>query len=145
MSPWLWFAIPVAVGLCQPIIWQMNVAVAQRTGVMESAVLLHVIGAIAGVAWIAAGLRGSGGGGLMAIPPWALLAGVLGVMGMAAMNRAIPETGVATALAVVVASQLVASLCFEHYGWMGATLKAASPERWLGVGLLAAGAWLVGR
>ena len=79
------------------------------------------------------------------MPWWAWLAGVIGVSGMAAINRAIPEIGVSAALAGIVAALFVASLLFEHYGLMGADVRAADPSRWLGAALLAAGAWLVSR
>ena len=145
MSAWWWLLVPVVVGAVQPVIWQMNVRVAKHTGDMESAVLLHVVGVVVGLMWIAGGLRGAGEGGLGAIPWWAWAAGAIGVTGMAAMTRAIPVMGVAVALTVVVAAQLIASLVFEHYGWMGAVVKEATPERWVGALLLVAGAFLINR
>ncbi|MCB9766359.1 MAG: DMT family transporter [Alphaproteobacteria bacterium] len=143
MSPWL--LVPLAVGLAQPVIWQMNLRVAEKTGVMESAIVLHVIGTAIGLGWFLGGVRGAGFGGLGAVPWWAWAAGALGVSGMAAMNRAIPEIGVATALALTVAAQLSFALVFEHYGLLGAEVRPAMLGRWVGVGLLAVGAWLVTR
>ena len=141
----LWLAIPLLVGLSQPIIWQMNIIIARHTGNMESAVILHVIGAVFGLSLVLGGMRGGWEGGLSTIPWWAWLAGVVGVSCMAAMNRAIPEIGVGAALAMAVAAQMVAALVFEQNGWMGATIREATWDRWLGAGLLALGAWLVSR
>ncbi len=142
----LWIVIPLVVGLSQPVLWQMNVRVAESTGHVEAAVLLHVIGAGAGIGFVMAGLRGAGGwAGLAQVPWWAWTAGIVGVAGMAAMNRAIPELGVATVLALTVAAQFSAALLFEHYGLMGAKVHAATLTRWLGAAFLVAGAWLVSR
>ena len=141
----LWLLTPILVGLVQPILWQMNLRVARTTGVVEAAVVLHVVGVAVGLGWWLGGVRGAGWSGLSAVPWWAWLAGALGVTGMAAMNRAIPEVGIATALALTVAAQLAFSLVFEQYGLMGAELRPFDPSRWLGVALLAGGAWLVSR
>lgn len=144
-SSLLWLAVPLGVGLCQPIIWQMNLRIAAHTGSMESAVILHIVGTVFGVSLAVGGLRGEWAGGLAAIPWWAWLAGVIGISGMAAMNRAIPEIGVGAALALTVAAQMVAALVFEQNGWMGAVIREATWDRWLGAALLALGAWLVSR
>jgi transporter family-2 protein len=141
----LWLVVPVGVGLCQPIIWQMNLRLARHTGDMESAVILHIVGAVFGLSLAAGGLRGSWSGGLSAVPWWAWLAGIIGVSCMALMNRAIPQIGVGAALAITVAAQMVAALLFEQGGWLGAAVREATWDRWLGAGLLALGAWLVSR
>ena len=140
-----WLLVPVAVGLSQPILWQMNLRVAKHTGDMEAAVILHVVGTGVGLSLALGGMRGEWSGGLSAVPWWAWLAGAIGVCGMAGMNRAIPQIGVAGALAVTVAAQMLAALLFEQTGWMGATLRAATWDRWLGAALLVVGAWLVSR
>lgn len=142
----LWFLLPVVVGLTQPVIWQMNLAVAQRTGIVESAIVLHLVGTVVGIGWLLAGARGAPGlAGLGAVPWWAWFAGALGVTGMAVMNRTMPVMGVSAALAVLVASQFGASLLVEHLGLLGAPLREASLSRCAGVLLLAGGAWLMSR
>jgi len=140
-----WLLIPVLVGLAQPVIWQMNVRLAKVTGEMESAVLLHVVGTVVGLGWMSVGLRQSGFGGTLSAPWWALLGGAIGVTAMAAMNRAIPEIGVGAAIALTVASQLLAAVVFEHFGLMGSDHRPATWTRLAGVLLLAVGAWLVTR
>ena len=140
-----WWTVPVIVGLMQPILWLMNLRLAKDSGDMEAAVLLHVVGTLVGLAWIGVGLKGQGFGNLSAVPWWAWLGGAIGVTCMAGMNRAIPFIGVAAALALTVAAQLGAALLVEHFGWLGAELKVASWDRWMGAGLLVVGAWLVTR
>ena len=107
--------------------------------------MLHVIGTVVGVAWLGIGLRGAGFSNMQNIPWWAFLGGAIGVTCMAAMNRTVPIVGVATFCALAVASQLILALCFDRYGIMGATMKTVSWSHWLGVGMLAAGAYLVSR
>ena len=140
-----WWLVPVVVGLMQPVLWQMNLRLAKGTGDMEAAVILHVVGTVVGFGWVAAGLRQQGFSQLGSLPWWAFLGGAIGVTCMAAMNRAIPSIGVAAALALTVAAQLVAALLFEQFGLLGAEERAVSMGRWLGVGLLTVGAWLVTR
>ncbi len=141
-----WLLVPLAFGVAQPVLWLMNQAVARATGNMESALVLHVVGALVGVAWLGVGVRGSGSWSELAgLPWWVFLAGALGVTGMAGMNRAIPEIGVAACLAALVASQFVFALLCEHHGWLGSDARAATPDRWAGAVMLAVGAWLVSR
>ena len=140
-----WLLIPLMVGIAQPVLWQMNVRLAKATGEMESAVLLHVVGTVVGLGWMSVGLRQAGFGGTLSAPWWALLGGAIGVTAMAAMNRAIPEIGVGSAMALTVGSQLAAAVIFEHFGLMGAMQRPATWTRLAGVVLLAAGAWLVTR
>lgn len=140
-----WLLIPLVVGLAQPIIWQMNVRFSAHTGAMEAALALHLVGSVVGLGWLMAGLRGTGEGGLGAVPWWAWLAGAIGLTCMAAMNKAIPHVGVAAALAFTVGAQLGASLLFEHFGWMGSEVRPATVQRWAGVAMLTFGAWLVVR
>lgn len=144
MNP-IWLIIPVLVGLAQPVVMQMCVRVSRATGDMESAVILHVIGAVVGIAWLGAGLRGGGFSGMQSIPWWAFLGGAIGVTCMAAMNRTVPIVGVATFCALAVASQLILALCFDRFGILGATVRTVDWSHWLGVGLLAVGAYLVSR
>ena len=61
----LWLVVPIIVGLSQPLIWQMNLRVARHTGNMESAVILHIIGAVFGLSLALGGLRGGWEGGLL--------------------------------------------------------------------------------
>jgi transporter family-2 protein len=142
----LWLLIPLAFGIAQPVLWLMNQAVARATGNMESALILHVVGSVVGVAWLGVGLRGDGSwSALTDLPWWVFLAGALGVTGMAGMNRAIPEVGVAACLAALVASQFGFALLCEHHGWLGSEVRPATLGRWAGAALLAFGAWLVSR
>jgi transporter family-2 protein len=140
-----WFALAVCIGLAQPVLWQMNLKAAEHSGIIESAVVLHVIGALFGILLLLATGRTGSWQGLLHMPWWAWLAGAIGVSGMAILNRAIPIIGIAAALATVVAAQFIASLLFEHTGWLETTLRAVTPVRCVGALFLALGAYLISR
>lgn len=141
----VWFLVSILAGAAVPAIVQMNLRVSRSTGDVEASVLLHAIGAVGGVGWMLVGFRGAGFSGAGAVPAWAWLAGLLGVTGMAATNRAIPHIGVAAAITVSVAAQLVVALAFEQWGLLGAELRPVTLGRGIGASLLVVGAWLVSR
>ncbi len=64
----LWFLVPIFMGICQPVIWQMTLRLAKTAGDMPAAALLHLVGAVAGGMFMLAGLRG--GSGEWASTPW---------------------------------------------------------------------------
>ena len=144
MNP-LWFAVPIVVGFCHPIILQMSVRVSRLTGEMESAIVLHIIGAAVGFLWFFSGYRGLGFVSLKAIPWWAYLAGAIGVTCLAATNRAMPMIGVAGFCAIAIASQLLMALAFDHFGLMGATTKSIGITHIFGAFCLVVGAICVTR
>lgn len=141
----VWLLIPILTGLSVPALVAMNLRMASRTGDMEAAVVLHAVGTLAGLLVVWAGMRGPGFGALATVPWWAFFGGVIGVAAMALMNRAIPQIGVANAITLSVAAQLLASVLCEHFGWLGAERSPASLLRWIGVALLVLGAGLVQR
>ena len=144
MNP-LWFVVPVVVGALTPVVLQMSVQMASRVGHMESAVVLHLVGTLAGVGWMVVGFRGAGFTQLPAVPWWAWLAGIIGVSSLAAVNRALPETGVAAFVGVSLAAQLTMALLVDKAGWLGAEVRPIGWGHAVGVLLLVAGGVLVSR
>ncbi len=140
----LWFLVPVFMGLCQPILWQMTLRLASVAGNMPAAVILHAVGTVAGGLFMAAGLRG-GNNQWNTLPWWAWLGGAVGVICLYLLNLTLPRIGVAPLMGILVASQLISGLLFEKYGLMGAALREPTPSHWLGVVLLSAGAYLITR
>ena len=144
MFHWGWLLVPVVVGFAQPVIWQMTLQLAKRVGDMPASVLLHLVGTLAGAVLVLGGLRG-GDGQWNSIPWWAWFGGVIGVLCLWSLNATVPKVGVATFMAILVASQLISGLLFESYGIMGADVRAIHWYHWLGVACLAVGAYLVSR
>ena len=144
MGNWIWFGVPVIVGLMQPVVWQMTLQLSKRVGEMPASVLLHFIGAVAGAVLVWGGLRG-GNGDWSSMPWWAWLGGVIGVCCLWLLNMTVPKIGVAPFMAFLVASQLIGGLVFEKFGLMGAEVRSIHWHHLLGVACLTLGAYLVSR
>jgi transporter family-2 protein len=76
---------------------------------------------------------------------YAVVSGVLGAFIVAAIAHAAGQGGVARALSLVIASQLLASLLLDYLGVFGAGAEALTLPRALGVALILAGGLLVVR
>lgn len=76
---------------------------------------------------------------------YAVASGVLGAFIVAAIAYAAGTGGVARALSLVIASQLLASLLLDYLGVFGAGAEGLNPLRVLGVALILAGGVLVVR
>lgn len=77
------------------------------------------------------------------IPWWAWTGGLLGAFVVAGIIYAAPQVG-ALALAVgIVFGQVLASLIFDQFGWLGYPQIDISPSRLAGAGMILLGLWLV--
>ena len=102
--------LPLLVGLSQPVIWQMNVRASKIVGEMESAVILHVVGSLVGIAWVFGGARGDASFAAMAQIPWWAWAGVgTGVAMAARLPRALIATVRMKMLAMLVRGRAAAA------------------------------------
>ena len=144
MNP-LWFGVPFLIGAMTPVVLQMSTQMARRIGVMESAVVLHIVGTLAGLVWLAVGLRGAGFDRLPDVPWWAWLGGVLGVSSLALVNRALPETGVAAFVGLSLTAQLTVALMMDRSGWLGADIRPVGTSHLVGGVLLVIGGILISR
>jgi len=127
----------VAVGLQSPLASLMS----QRLGLLESIFIVHVGGALA--AMLPLMLRSGGNLGRWQSVPWyALLAGLFGVIVIAAVSYMIPRIGVAGSIITVVTGQLMIGAILDHFGWLGALERPLEPVRLLGMGIVLLGVWL---
>lgn len=130
----------VAVGIQSPISSQIG----QRVGTLESVFIVHISGTvIAGVLLLL-----KGGGNLhqwQRLPWYAAIAGVFGVIVIAAINFTIPRIGVTATVTLIVAGQLIISLISDQFGWFDTSIRAIDPSRLLGIAVLLLGTWLVVR
>jgi bacterial/archaeal transporter family-2 protein len=127
----------VAVGLQSP----MASMITQRLGIFESVFIVHVGGAIIALIPILVY-----GGGRLAqwrqLPWYTLIAGVFGLIVIAAISYMIPRVGVAAAIITVVAGQLLVSTVLDHFGWLGAVSRPMDPTRAIGLAVVLVGVWL---
>ena len=79
------------------------------------------------------------------LPTYTLLAGVLGLVVIAAMSILIPRLGVASTLIIIVLGQVLVGAVLDHYGWIGAPVQAFNPAKVAGLGIAFLGVWLTVR
>lgn len=126
----------IAIGLQAPL----SSMIGQRLGVLESVFLVHLGGLIA----VAVPLSFMGGGRLgdwQAVPPYSLLAGVLGVIAVGSTVLMVPRIGVAAAITLIIAGQLLIAATIDHFGLLGVVAKPLALQRVVGLGLVLIGAW----
>jgi transporter family-2 protein len=76
---------------------------------------------------------------------WQWSGGLLGAIYITAAVVLAPRLGAATLVAAVVGGQMVASLLFDHFGWVGFPEHPVNSLRLLGAGLVVGGVILVQR
>jgi transporter family-2 protein len=130
----------VAVGLQSPLASMIT----QRLGMLESIFIIHIGGALL----ITIPLIFLGGGNLgdwRNLPWYALGAGSMGLIVVAGVSFMIPRVGVATAITLIIAGQLVISSILDHYGLLGVHMRHIDAQRLIGLIVVFLGAWLTVR
>lgn len=125
----------------------INSSAGRLTGAVLAGLLVNFLGgAAAGVILLGLYLR-QGSGTLTAVSAgmWGLLvvAGLLGIGIMIAGAYALPKIGVVAGLAALIAGQMVVALGVDTLGWAGGAPIPLDLARLAGLGLLAAGIWLM--
>jgi len=130
----------VAVGLQSPLASMIT----QRLGMMESIFIIHLGGALLILVPLLF-LRGGNLGNWRSLPWYALGAGALGLVVVGGVSFMIPRVGVAAAITLIIAGQLVLSAVLDHYGLLGVDVRHLNLPRVLGLLLVFFGAWLTVR
>ncbi|MEZ4734759.1 MAG: DMT family transporter [Caldilineaceae bacterium] len=113
----------------------------QLLGTRESIFITYASGGLL----IALILLAGGGGNLGAwrsVPPYALTAGILGLIIVGAIGYATARYGLVATFAVLLVAQYGSAALIDHFGLLGATPRPLDGVRLLGLALLLAGAWL---
>ena len=127
----------VAVGLQSPLASMIS----QRLGIFESVFIVHVGGAV--IALLPLLIYGGGKLSQWRTVPWyALVAGVFGLVVIAAISYMIPRVGVAASITTIVAGQLLVGTTLDHFGLLGASVRTLDLTRILGLGVVLFGVWL---
>jgi transporter family-2 protein len=69
--------------------------------------------------------------------------GIFGAMYIAISILLLPRLGAATVIGLIVAGQMIGSLAFDHFGFLGVPLHHLTAVRLLGAGFLVAGVTLI--
>ena len=84
-------------------------------------------------------------GAVRGAPWWVWLGGLYGAFVVAAAAFATPRLGVAAAVMLLIAGQLVVAVALDHFGALGLEPKPVTLSRVAGLALVAAGVLLVRR
>jgi transporter family-2 protein len=79
------------------------------------------------------------------IPWWAWSGGLFGAIFIALAIVLVPKLGAATFIALLITGQMIASVTFDHFGWLGLAQRAVDLPRLMGVALLIGGVVLIRR
>jgi len=137
--------LTVIVGLAIATQTQFAGVLGQRVGVMESVFIIHLGGLVAAGVYLL--ILGGGNLGAWKAAPWyvVLFGGLLGVVIVGGYAFVIPRIGLAPAITIAVASQLIFSAVLSHYGVLSAIQQPLTVSRIVGILVLLAGTWLIVR
>ena len=79
------------------------------------------------------------------LPWWAWSGGLFGAIFIVIAILIVPRLGAATFIAILVTGQMLASLAFDQFGWLGLAQRPIDLPRLLGVALLIGGVVLIRR
>ena len=115
--------------------------ITQQLGVLENALVVFGGGFLVSLVLI---LLNQGGKlkALGSLPWYVFLAGPLGIVIITSIGYATPRIGLAGTLTLIVASQLVIGVIFDHFGWF-TPLRPLDLSRLAGILLLFLGTWIV--
>jgi len=130
----------VAVGLQSPLASMIT----QRLGMLESIFIIHLGGTLLILIPLVI-LRGGNLGNWRSLPWYALAAGSMGLIVVGGVSFMIPRVGVATAITLIIAGQLVISSVLDHYGLLGVHIRPMDIQRVFGLLIVFLGAWLTVR
>lgn len=79
------------------------------------------------------------------IPWWAWSGGLFGAIFIGLAIYLVPLLGAATFISILIAGQMIASITFDHFGWLGLAQRSIDLSRLIGAALLIAGVVLIRR
>ncbi|MGE5371225.1 MAG: DMT family transporter [Solirubrobacterales bacterium] len=137
---WLVFAIAMLAGTTMAVQGTMNAALGKNVGIWGSTLMVHAVGLLTVIAVMV--FLGEGLPEMkrwMAAPWYVYLGGLLNVLIIYGVVRAMPVIGVGNATTGIVFAQIMTAVLIDKFGLMGVE---RFPFRWLdlaGILLLAAG------
>jgi len=136
--------LTVIVGLAIATQTQFAGVLGKHLGIMESVFIIHLGGLVfAGIALLF--MKGGNLGAWRDAPWYTLAGGLLGVVIVGGYAFVIPRIGLAPAITLAVAMQLIFSAVLSHYGVLGAIQQPFGLSRIAGIAVLLLGTWLIVR
>ena len=130
----------ISVGLQSPLAGAMG----QRVGGAAGSFIVHLSGALLSGALLF--LRGGEKIREWHTLPWYMLgSGFFGLVLYLTISYTLPRLGGATMIALIIIGQLLVGVLIDQFGWLGVLPHPASGARVIGIALLLAGGYLIGR
>jgi transporter family-2 protein len=131
-----------ALSLLSPLSSMIN----KRLGVLETVVIVHISGLLAGIVILLVTREGFGNLDRWHELPWyLLLAGALGLVVISSFTYLIPNIGITASVLITVTAQLAVSAFLDHFGFLGAEVRLITVLRALGIAVMFLGVWLTVR
>lgn len=139
-----WFLIALAAvgGIAVTLQGQFMGTMTRDLGTLESVFITYASGGLV----ISLILLVMGGGELRAwraVPPYALTAGLLGLLIVGTIGYVTSHLGLVSTFTVIVAAQFLLAALFDHFGWLNADLHPITLSRAIGMIVLLVGVWLI--
>ncbi len=116
----------------------------QQIGTIESVFITYGSGGLlVGLTMLA--LRGGNLAEWRGVPSYVLITGILGLIIVGTIGYVTPRLGLVTAFTILIATQFVLGGIIDHFGWFGAEIRPLDSTKFLGIGVLLLGVWLVMR
>lgn len=136
--------IAAVAGVTMAVQGTLNAALGKIVGLLEATVVVHLVGLVFATLLVISLRLGHLSWHNFTQAPWyTYLGGILGVAIIYGVIRSIPKVGVAPATTAIILGQVFTAGLIDHFGLFG---MRQIPFNWLkiiGIGLMAAGAWLL--
>lgn len=131
-------------GVAMAIQGTMNAALGKVVGLWETTFIVHIAGLLLVTVLLFVFRLGDGNLALIHQAPWyTYLGGILGVLIVYCVARAIPKIGVAPATTAIVLAQVLTAGLVDHFGLFGMNKIPFSLYNLIGTLMMAGGAWLI--
>jgi transporter family-2 protein len=139
---WVIVLVAAAGGAAVALQAQLVGLIDDRLGTLEAVFVTYGVGGL-----VAAGLMVAARGGQLpewrAVPGYAYLAGVFGLVIIGSISWSVSRLGVVRGLLLVTVAQFALSMVIDQFGLLGADVRPIDLPKVVGVALLLTGGWLV--
>ncbi|MGE5528827.1 MAG: DMT family transporter [Patescibacteria group bacterium] len=133
-----------AAGSLMAVQGAFNSLLAKAIGLPRTTLLVHVLGTLAAGVLVLLPWRDGGSFGRLGESPWyTLLGGPIGVGIVLLVAASIARTGAGAATTAIIVAQLLTAYLLDHFGLFGLARLPFDLWKAAGIGLIAAGGWLL--
>jgi transporter family-2 protein len=137
-------ALATAIGGSLALQAPLNSLLGRTVGGLQATIVAYVVGlaALLAASAFAGGLGGIGSAG--DAPWWALVGGgLIGAVYVSSIVWTVRSLGAGGLTAATIAGQFAIALVVDHFGWVGVERQPITLAKLAGLGLIAAGTWLI--